>query len=111
MVNHWAEKGRAIANFTLDSCVESPLYRLHSGVRQVPLGIATASQYPIQATPVVLGGGVAALASAMERLMSNEEERKRLSSRAVEVIERFGLEKTMTMWEQVLNNAVGAQGR
>jgi GalNAc-alpha-(1->4)-GalNAc-alpha-(1->3)-diNAcBac-PP-undecaprenol alpha-1,4-N-acetyl-D-galactosaminyltransferase len=60
---------------------------------------------------LVPNGDVVALASAMERLMSNEDELKRLSSRAVEVIERFGLEKIMATWGHVLNNAVGGQGR
>jgi len=52
-----------------------------------------------------------ALASVMERLISDENERKRLSSRAVEVTERFALEKIMAKWEQVLHDAVGEPGR
>ena len=60
---------------------------------------------------LVRAGDIGALASAMEKLILDELERKRLSARALEVIERFGLEKIMAMWEQVLNNAVGAQRR
>jgi GalNAc-alpha-(1->4)-GalNAc-alpha-(1->3)-diNAcBac-PP-undecaprenol alpha-1,4-N-acetyl-D-galactosaminyltransferase len=47
-----------------------------------------------------------ALASAIGRLMSDEKERRRLASRAVEVSKRFGLEKVMGMWEAVLDQVL-----
>src|SRR5438034_1136756 len=55
---------------------------------------------------LVPAGDTSALAAAMERLMSEETERKRLRSHAVEVVERFGLKKVMEMWETVLEQAV-----
>lgn len=47
-----------------------------------------------------------ALAVALDRLMSNKEERRRLAGKAVEVTERFGLDETMARWEQLVLNAV-----
>jgi glycosyltransferase involved in cell wall biosynthesis len=49
---------------------------------------------------------VQALATAMGRLVSDEAERKRLASRAVEVAERFGVEKVMGMWEAFLEQVL-----
>ena len=43
-----------------------------------------------------------AMAAALDRLMGDEVERKRLASRAREVVERFGVAKVMTMWEELL---------
>jgi len=45
---------------------------------------------------------IEALVDAMTTLMSDEFERKRLSERGPEVLERFALEKIMTMWEDAL---------
>jgi glycosyltransferase involved in cell wall biosynthesis len=45
---------------------------------------------------------VAALASAMDRLMADSEERQRLGVRAGEVVERFSLNKVMTVWDSLL---------
>ena len=45
-----------------------------------------------------------ALAAALDRLMENEGERKRLGSRAPEVVQRFGVEKVMGMWEEMISD-------
>lgn len=46
---------------------------------------------------------VGALAAAMDQLMSNELERKRLAMRAAEVTTRFALPRVMRMWEETLS--------
>ncbi len=43
-----------------------------------------------------------ALAAAMDRLMSNERERKELGRRALEVTERFSVDKIMSRWDKLL---------
>lgn len=43
-----------------------------------------------------------ALAVGLERLMDDEEERGRLALKALEITDRFGLEKTMARWEQLV---------
>jgi len=48
---------------------------------------------------------VDALTAAMDRLMRDEAERKRLASGARQVTERFGIEKVMGMWEEALERA------
>lgn len=45
---------------------------------------------------------VAALASAMERLMADREERQRLGRRAGEVVERFSTNRVMKLWDDLL---------
>ena len=48
---------------------------------------------------------VAALAAAMDRLMANSDERRRLGTGALKVIERFSMEKIMTMWDEAVTHA------
>jgi GalNAc-alpha-(1->4)-GalNAc-alpha-(1->3)-diNAcBac-PP-undecaprenol alpha-1,4-N-acetyl-D-galactosaminyltransferase len=47
-----------------------------------------------------------ALAAALDRLMGDEAERKRLATRAPEVVERFGEERVMRMWEGLVFDCV-----
>ena len=56
---------------------------------------------------LVPNGDVEALASAMDRLMSDEPRRLRLAGRAPEVAERFGLEAIMRAWEELLERSTG----
>lgn len=46
---------------------------------------------------------VPALAATLERLMIDEAERRRLSANAPKSIERFGMEKVMNSWEQLVS--------
>ena len=54
---------------------------------------------------LVKNGDAESLAAVMGRLMSYPSERESLSARAAEVTERFGLEKIMGIWENVLVEA------
>ena len=45
---------------------------------------------------------VDALTTAMDRLMANPAERQRLGARAVEVVDRFSIEKIMNMWDELV---------
>jgi GalNAc-alpha-(1->4)-GalNAc-alpha-(1->3)-diNAcBac-PP-undecaprenol alpha-1,4-N-acetyl-D-galactosaminyltransferase len=45
---------------------------------------------------------VNALAKGMDRLMADPVERQRLGARAMEVVERFSLEKIMSMWDELV---------
>jgi len=47
------------------------------------------------------------LATAMDHLMTSEEERKRLALRAPDVIKRFSLERTISQWESLFNEFAG----
>ena len=47
-------------------------------------------------------GDALALATAFDRLMGDEAERRRLAARAPEVAERFGADKIMSRWEELV---------
>jgi hypothetical protein len=47
---------------------------------------------------------VNALAKGMDRLMANPVERQRLGAGAMEVVERFSLEKIMSMWGELVTH-------
>ena len=48
---------------------------------------------------------VRALADTLDRLMSDEAQRRRLAARAPEVLERFSPEKIMEKWDVLLENS------
>ncbi|MGH2447952.1 MAG: glycosyltransferase family 4 protein [Chloroflexota bacterium] len=50
------------------------------------------------------------LAGALERLIHNPDERSRLAERAPDVADRFSLEKVMSRWQQVLDQAAEKRG-
>jgi GalNAc-alpha-(1->4)-GalNAc-alpha-(1->3)-diNAcBac-PP-undecaprenol alpha-1,4-N-acetyl-D-galactosaminyltransferase len=51
---------------------------------------------------VVPAGDVSALAAAMARLMDDPVERRRLGTRAIEVVQRYGLDRVLGLWEDLL---------
>src|SRR5439155_17114363 len=54
---------------------------------------------------LIPAGDVRALSEAMDRLMSDASERRRLGTRAVEVAARFGTDRIMGLWEEVITQA------
>ena len=54
---------------------------------------------------------VAALAAAMECLMADPAERRRLGTRAAEITERYGPERVMPRWGALLEEAAGGTRR
>lgn len=55
---------------------------------------------------IVRAADISALASALDNLMADEGERRRLASKGLEITERFDLEKTMASWEQLVRDSV-----
>ena len=53
---------------------------------------------------------VDALGSAMDRLMAHEPERQRLGANAMKITERFGVEKIMNMWDDLLGHTCRVPG-
>ena len=52
---------------------------------------------------VVTDHSVAGLTNALERLMSNEVERKKCASHAPEVVERFSMQAALQQWDELLS--------
>lgn len=52
---------------------------------------------------LVANENIDALSSAMSQLMTSEQKRQYLASHAPEILNRFGLETVMGMWERLLN--------
>lgn len=52
---------------------------------------------------VVRDHSVAGLTAALERLMSNESERKKCASHAPEVVERFSMQAALQQWDDLLS--------
>ena len=50
---------------------------------------------------LVENGDVNALTAALQRLMSDDDERRRMAANAPEVLERFGLERAVNEWEKL----------
>lgn len=46
-----------------------------------------------------------AFTSTLRRLMADEQERKRMGKNAVEITERFSIERIMKLWDECLNDA------
>jgi glycosyltransferase involved in cell wall biosynthesis len=51
---------------------------------------------------VINGEGVPELAAALERLLSDEVERKRFAASAPEVVERFSMQAALQQWDELL---------
>jgi glycosyltransferase involved in cell wall biosynthesis len=65
-----------------------------------PRDIIRHEQDGLLVTPV---GDVPALTRAMERLMSDDAERKRMASRAIEVRERYSMSRILELWDSLFD--------
>jgi glycosyltransferase involved in cell wall biosynthesis len=60
---------------------------------------------------LITPNNVEVLANAMDRLMANQSERNILGARAVGVVERFGVEQVMNMWDHLIDEVSKVQSR
>ena len=85
--------GLAVISF---DCPSGPRYIIRNGVDGI----------------LVPDGSVTALAAAMDRLMSNTVERQSLGTHALEILDRFNIDKIMELWNQLVDQAIKkTQGR
>jgi glycosyltransferase involved in cell wall biosynthesis len=69
-------------------CPSGPREIVHDGVNGVLVGV----------------DDVDALTAAMDRLMTNPGERQRLGKQAVNVLERFSIDRTMSRWDELIKH-------
>jgi hypothetical protein len=50
-------------------------------------------------------GSVPALTEALDRLMGDDSERTRMAARAIEVRERYSMEKILFLWDELFEAA------
>ncbi len=60
---------------------------------------------------LVPAGNTQALTRALDRLMSNDAERRKFGARAVEVRDRFGVDKVMAQWTELVLEMANRQHR
>src|SRR5579871_1330423 len=58
---------------------------------------------------LVAPGDVHAMAAALDRLMGDAQERRRLAARAPEVLKRFSLDKVLSLWENLFKHVLREQ--
>ena len=70
----------------------------HNGVRDIINDGVDGILVPVE--------DIESLASALDRLMGDNSERKRLGAKAEDIVHRFGLEKVMGKWEELIESLV-----